>query len=568
MVADVARTRHPNAWQWDFFLAHSSLDAATAEQLYDHLSERSRVFLDSRSLLPGDDWDLALRRAQTSSRVSVVLVSANTDQAYYQREEVATAIDLARDETAAHRVIPVFLSKYVGDVPYGLRLKQGIHAEAVGGIPGVADQLLNLMTLLQHTPAPTSSPPTNAGPSLSASAAEEEGIFLIRLINPPGKDDKPEVTTGWIGAKGQKTYIVDSVTITHWRGNLYGRVPVTGAQSLDAEYSFEYEEGKSSTSALNPALVLESRDRREVSFNLRLTPGRILCGAGSVHARLGYHTSDGESGGLVLEAPPRAVWLLARMLKTDVCTGNYEFPYVVTPEGLQRGAQLDGEEHYSGVTYSPGEFDYFPLQKWDLDKADEIAATRRKPGPIRQKLIRALESGNHASEVVRLVQTGEKLGFDLASEWLEPSLDDALRRSVIEGSRPLDAIAALALRHVLAPGPLLADLILDPITQSRLPSVSKVADPLLSITLEHAALALAAFPQGKWASAILSLAARESFFDIFELVNARRSRLSDEELGIADEFCRQHVSTTSQPNEHVLNYLSWRRISYGSTESQ
>ncbi len=75
---------------WDFFIAHAGKDAAVAEALYDELYLNARTFLDSRSLMLGDDWDHALQRAQLNSRITVVLISENTDQAYYQREEIAS----------------------------------------------------------------------------------------------------------------------------------------------------------------------------------------------------------------------------------------------------------------------------------------------------------------------------------------------------------------------------------------------------------------------------------------------------------------------------------------------
>ena len=58
------------------------------------MSPQFRVFLDSRSLVPGDDWDQAIAQAQTESAISLILVSSNTENAYYQREEVASAIDM------------------------------------------------------------------------------------------------------------------------------------------------------------------------------------------------------------------------------------------------------------------------------------------------------------------------------------------------------------------------------------------------------------------------------------------------------------------------------------------
>jgi hypothetical protein len=42
--------------RWDFFLAHAGADSQTAVALYEALSQKARVFLDERSMLPGDPW--------------------------------------------------------------------------------------------------------------------------------------------------------------------------------------------------------------------------------------------------------------------------------------------------------------------------------------------------------------------------------------------------------------------------------------------------------------------------------------------------------------------------------
>ena len=46
----------------DFFLAHAGPDTATAERLYGLLADETSFFLDSRSLVLGDDWDRHLPR--------------------------------------------------------------------------------------------------------------------------------------------------------------------------------------------------------------------------------------------------------------------------------------------------------------------------------------------------------------------------------------------------------------------------------------------------------------------------------------------------------------------------
>jgi hypothetical protein len=135
--------------QWDFFIAHTGPDRGVSEELYTHLSKDFRVFLDSRSLLPGDDWDVALNAAQRASRITVVIVSSKTEKAYYQREEIAAAIALARSEADTHRVVPVFLDEdYPKDnesIPYGLRSKHSISVKSAGGLEGVSRLLARLL---------------------------------------------------------------------------------------------------------------------------------------------------------------------------------------------------------------------------------------------------------------------------------------------------------------------------------------------------------------------------------------------------------------------------------------
>jgi SpoVK/Ycf46/Vps4 family AAA+-type ATPase len=133
-------------YKWDFFLAHAGGDVSTAEKLYELLTPY-QVFLDSRSLLPGDDWDQELSIAQSQAMITIVLVSSNTDNAYYQREEIAAAISMAREDKTKHRVVPVFLddtSTSANKVPYGLRLKHGLYVSHEGGLAAIAERLREL----------------------------------------------------------------------------------------------------------------------------------------------------------------------------------------------------------------------------------------------------------------------------------------------------------------------------------------------------------------------------------------------------------------------------------------
>ena len=129
---------------YDFFLAYARPDSGQAERLYDLLANEARVFLDSRSIVPGDDWDQTLADAQRNSHVTVVLVSSRTDDAFYQREEIAAAIDLARMSEGKHRVIPVYLEPDPPAVPYGLRLKHRMAVSDQHPIERVAERLLEV----------------------------------------------------------------------------------------------------------------------------------------------------------------------------------------------------------------------------------------------------------------------------------------------------------------------------------------------------------------------------------------------------------------------------------------
>jgi len=143
---------------WDFFLAHAGADKRTAERLYDYLHPHARVFLDSRCIQLGDDWDVELAAAQENSLITVVLVSATTGQAYYQREEIAAAIALARQDSQRHRVVPVFVGRVNLDgVPYGLRLKHGLTVSDKLSLREVSNQLLRLLSSVNSGDGPDSS---------------------------------------------------------------------------------------------------------------------------------------------------------------------------------------------------------------------------------------------------------------------------------------------------------------------------------------------------------------------------------------------------------------------------
>lgn len=178
---------------YDFFIAHASADKAAAERFFDLLSREAEVFLDTKCLKPGDHWPNVIREAQRSSRVTVVLISDRSGQAFYEDEEIAAAITLAQKADGVHRVVPVYLSgRSPKDPPYGL---SPIHALTVGEdmpVEEIAEQLLALHRL-RDADIPAS---TTGLPCLSPSPTELVGISIsesnpVKLAISPRQDQAP-----------------------------------------------------------------------------------------------------------------------------------------------------------------------------------------------------------------------------------------------------------------------------------------------------------------------------------------------------------------------------------------
>lgn len=134
---------------YDFFIAHAGADTVEAEKLFDLLSGEAKVFLDSRCLIPGDDWPTVVQQAQRNSSATLVLISDRTDQAFYQGEEIAHAIALSREGDGPHRVIPmIYPGGSSSDVPYGLRRKHALEINENRSMERVATRLLDLRRAL------------------------------------------------------------------------------------------------------------------------------------------------------------------------------------------------------------------------------------------------------------------------------------------------------------------------------------------------------------------------------------------------------------------------------------
>jgi hypothetical protein len=161
---------------WDFFLAYAREDQAHAAALFLLLRDRAKVFFAPECIAPGAEWDAELRKALLWSRNTLVLVSPSSNSAYYQREEIATALRRSYDP-GAHRVIPLFFggtSPADEALPYGLRLKNGIVVAESDALPAAAERILSLLD----------APPAESKRESVINGSGEDGSPSTRLETP------------------------------------------------------------------------------------------------------------------------------------------------------------------------------------------------------------------------------------------------------------------------------------------------------------------------------------------------------------------------------------------------
>jgi hypothetical protein len=123
---------------WDYFITYSSQDYWYADRLFAELVKTGRVFLDRLCLRPGDIWPVRLRAEQDRARCTVVLLTENTNQAWFAKSECIHAIELARQ--GGHRIVPVLIGKGA-TLPYGLEQIHAIRHDAYNDFASTVRQI-------------------------------------------------------------------------------------------------------------------------------------------------------------------------------------------------------------------------------------------------------------------------------------------------------------------------------------------------------------------------------------------------------------------------------------------
>jgi hypothetical protein len=185
---------------YDFFIGHAGANTAEAELLYDHLSPHARVYLDSKRLELGARWDISLPAALEGARISVFLVSTQSDQAYYESEEIAIAIQLSRDESKNHRVIPIYLdAESATNKPYGFARLHSLFLASPVELPGAAGRLLDTLARMQDLPARE---PGTASPASSLPRAARHFVDRGRIMDDLRRALKSGGQTAVVGVRG------------------------------------------------------------------------------------------------------------------------------------------------------------------------------------------------------------------------------------------------------------------------------------------------------------------------------------------------------------------------------
>lgn len=116
------------------FLCHSSSDKAAARDLSHRLSaDGVDPWIDAEKLLPGQDWELEIRKAVKESDVIIVCLSESSiNKRGFVQKEIRYALDVADEQPeGAIFLIPLRLEEC--DIPNRLRSKQWVDYFQVDG---------------------------------------------------------------------------------------------------------------------------------------------------------------------------------------------------------------------------------------------------------------------------------------------------------------------------------------------------------------------------------------------------------------------------------------------------
>ncbi len=146
------------------FLCHASEDKEAVRELYARLcTDGFAPWLDEEDLLPGQDWELEVRKAVRGADVVLVCLSSKAvSKRGFIQKEIKFALDVADEQPeGAIFVIPVRLEAC--DVPERLKGRHWVDLFGEGGYERLQRALLRRAEDLGKSVRPGTPPPSEAG---------------------------------------------------------------------------------------------------------------------------------------------------------------------------------------------------------------------------------------------------------------------------------------------------------------------------------------------------------------------------------------------------------------------
>lgn len=174
MMAIDRETGRTRAETPSVFVVYLSEDEQLARSLVAALDHADIVTDSELALLPGDQWDVEIPRRLRSASIIAVLITENwalrgeVDPDWYAHEQVADAIDHARDE--GKRVFPVVVNATKKHLPYGLKRTVAIQLAGVDDA-ALAKAVAEFERIIQDRPSDLDHESTTGTPSDRAGGA-------------------------------------------------------------------------------------------------------------------------------------------------------------------------------------------------------------------------------------------------------------------------------------------------------------------------------------------------------------------------------------------------------------
>jgi ActR/RegA family two-component response regulator len=118
MIAHAELTKESSLQSLQVFLCHSSKDKLRIKEVYDRLrSDGLDPWLDKENLLPGQNWELEIKKAVRNSDIVIVCLSqSSVSQRGFIQKEIKLALDVA-DEQPEGTIFIIPLKLEECDIP-------------------------------------------------------------------------------------------------------------------------------------------------------------------------------------------------------------------------------------------------------------------------------------------------------------------------------------------------------------------------------------------------------------------------------------------------------------------